>query len=168
MPSSRSPGQRVRAASILMRSRKPYPASLVLLLGLLIARFGVAINPQQQRISALKNTRRLPIKEPEAGVEVWNAAAVNHPDLGWVALGTVSKCFWHECTPFAAGMRPWVTFMGSGLTPEIPKWARAGRQWDLAPDSLVAPFKTCGMGPETEYLIADFRCGNAAWSALTG
>ncbi|KAK9789374.1 hypothetical protein WJX73_001190 [Symbiochloris irregularis] len=47
--------------------------------------------------------------------------------------------------------------MGTGAVPASPLFSRAGDQWDLAPDSLRAPFRSCGVSADSEYLIADFR-----------
>lgn len=151
-----------------MRCSKAYPFKVLLLLGLLTLQACQANEAQRLRISALKNTRRFPVKEAVPGVDVWNAAAVVHPSLGWIGLGTRSKCHWQECGPFGAGMRPWVAFLGMGSVPEVQKWSRAGHQWDLASDSLAVPFTSCGVGAETEYLIADFRYATASYRVLIG
>ncbi|KAK9794059.1 hypothetical protein WJX73_001827 [Symbiochloris irregularis] len=108
-------------------------------------------------VSALKSTQRFPVEAAVAGVDVWNAAAVIHPDLGWVAFATHSNCFWLECGPFEAKMRPWVSFLGWKELPEVTSFSLGGHRWDFSPGSLVAPFKACGMGPDTKYLVADFR-----------
>lgn len=142
-----------------MSYRRAPVINVLLGLGLFFLLACQGFDPQQQHVSALKTTKRFPIpaKEGAAGVDVWNAAAVQHPRLGWVALATVTKCYWQKCGPFNATARPWVAFLGQEVVPAPAKFSRSGRRWELAPASLRRPFSLCDAKLTSQYLIADFR-----------
>ena len=119
------------------------------------------------RISARQSTFRLPVAGIEEGADVWNAAAILHPTLGWVSTATHTRCFWAYCGIFGQTPRPWVAFLGRGQVPDLQRFGQPyGSVWEFEQSSLVEPFRACGGSNESEYAPLDFRCAVIHQAAL--
>ena len=110
------------------------------------------------RISARQSTYRLSVPGIAEGADVWNAAAILHPNLGWVSTATHTRCFWAHCGIFGQTPRPWVAFLGRGQVPDLQRFGQPyGSVWDFEQSSLAEPFQACGGTNESEYAPLDFR-----------
>ncbi|KAK9805410.1 hypothetical protein WJX73_002289 [Symbiochloris irregularis] len=111
------------------------------------------------RVSARQSSFRLQASSKQEGADVWNAAAVYHPTLGWVATATHSSCFWAApgCGIFEQTPRPWVAFLGKSPTPDLHRFDEYGRVWHFDNTSLAEPFQSIGHSNESLYAPLDYR-----------
>jgi hypothetical protein len=92
----------------------------------------------------------------------WNAAAVNTAQYGWVAMATITRCFWGDCgwspgpdpqwRPTEMLEGPWISQLGSENAPNLSRF-REGRQFGFDAES----FARISEADESNMLNLDYR-----------
>jgi hypothetical protein len=95
---------------------------------------------------------------------IWNGAATNDPELGWVLMATRSACKWSKCGIFDQKPEPVVVVLGLGPEPVFVQDATVGI-WAFDEQSFV---NKTNSSPAATFVRQDYRPFTFRGSVYTG